>query len=46
MVQHTCDECGSEFAIKYDPDTCDDDPQYCPFCAELLIEFDTVDDDE
>ena len=45
-VSQTCDNCDSEFTIKYDIDTCDDDPQFCPFCGEMLIEFESVEDDE
>lgn len=45
-VNHSCDECGSEFTIKYDQELCEDDPQYCPFCGEMLIEFESVDDED
>jgi hypothetical protein len=45
-VHQTCDNCESEFTIKYDRERCEDDPSYCPFCGEMLIEFDTVDDDD
>jgi hypothetical protein len=45
-VHQTCDNCDSEFTIKYDPEACEDDPRFCPFCGEMLIEFDTVDDED
>ena len=45
-VHQTCDNCESEFTIKYDPEACEDDPRFCPFCGEMLIEFDTVDDED
>lgn len=45
-LQHTCDNCDSSFSIKYDADECDDDPSFCPFCGELMVEFEQVDDDE
>ena len=33
---HTCDECDSEFQLKYDIDKCDSDPTYCPFCSDPI----------
>lgn len=45
-VKHTCYNCESEFIIKYDVDSCEDDPQYCPFCAERMIEIDSEEEDD
>lgn len=30
-VEHTCDECGEHFVIRY---TSKQDIQFCPFCGE------------
>jgi hypothetical protein len=45
-LHHTCETCGSECYIKYDADQCDDDPSFCPFCAEKMIETDFDNDDD
>ena len=45
-IHHTCDNCDSEFTVKYDEESTDDDPHFCPFCGEMLIDIDEVDDDE
>jgi hypothetical protein len=45
-LNHTCDQCDSQFTIRYDEEVCEDSPQYCPFCSEMIIEFEQVDDDE
>lgn len=36
-LHHTCDNCDSEFTIKYNEEKCDDDPIYCPFCSEYIL---------
>lgn len=47
-LKHTCSQCDSVFSINYDPDYTEDDPQYCPFCAEMIVDIDeyTEEDDE
>ena len=46
-LNHTCNDCDSEFTIKYNEELCDDDPIYCPFCsAYLLLENDATQDDD
>ncbi len=36
-LQHfDCEECGAEFAIKTDMDI---DPQWCPYCGEVINTF-------
>jgi DNA replicative helicase MCM subunit Mcm2 (Cdc46/Mcm family) len=45
-MHHTCDNCDSEFTVKYDEELVDDKPQFCPFCSELLIDFEKVEDDD
>jgi DNA replicative helicase MCM subunit Mcm2 (Cdc46/Mcm family) len=45
-IHHICDNCGSEFHIKYDSSQCEDDPNFCPFCAEIMIETDFDDDED
>ena len=45
-LKHTCEACSSEFTIRYDENKCEDDPQYCPFCGEYLIETEDFDDEE
>jgi hypothetical protein len=37
---HSCEECSSEFQLKYDISKCDDDPIYCPFCSAYILEGD------
>ena len=43
---HTCDECDSEFQIKYEIDKTEDSPHYCPFCSSYILESDEANEDE
>jgi DNA replicative helicase MCM subunit Mcm2 (Cdc46/Mcm family) len=46
-LHHVCNECDSEFTIKYQEDKTESDPTYCPFCGEYLIETEErIDDDD
>jgi predicted nucleic acid-binding Zn-ribbon protein len=46
-INHTCDECDSEFQIRYDVEKCEDSPTFCPFCSSYILDKDEyVDDDE
>lgn len=40
-LHHTCSDCDSQFTIKYDPESCPDDPTYCPFCASYILDADS-----
>ena len=45
-LRHLCDECNSEFTLKYDEEIVESDPIHCPFCATYLLELEENDDDE
>lgn len=45
-LHHICDNCGSEFSIKYDEMQCEDDPHFCSFCGEFMVETDEFEDDD
>lgn len=45
-MHHTCDECGSEFSIKYDENQVESDPQNCPFCGEYIYELGDLEEDD
>lgn len=45
-VKHTCDNCDSKFTIKYDEEMVPDAPHFCPFCAEMIVDVDNLDEDE
>jgi DNA-directed RNA polymerase subunit RPC12/RpoP len=45
-LHHICDECGSEFTLKYDETLVEDDPQLCPFCGEYILELDEIEDED
>jgi DNA replicative helicase MCM subunit Mcm2 (Cdc46/Mcm family) len=45
-ITHTCENCDSTFTIKFDQEETDSDPSFCPFCGEMMIEYDFNDDDE
>ena len=45
-IHHTCEDCNSEFTIKYDPDICDSDPLHCPFCSAYILEPEEYDDED
>jgi hypothetical protein len=35
-IKHSCNDCDSNFIIRYDDRSCDSDPTYCPFCSGYL----------
>ena len=41
-LHHICDACASEFTIHYDENQCEDDPHFCPFCGEMLVDVEDV----
>ena len=46
-LNHTCDNCESEFTLKYNEDLCEDDPIYCPFCSSyILLDSNELQDDD
>jgi len=45
-LHHICDNCSSEFIIKYYEDDVEDSPSYCPFCAEYILEVDNIETEE
>lgn len=45
-LHHTCDNCSSEFTIKYDQEQVEDDPHFCSFCGEFMIETDNLQDED
>jgi DNA-directed RNA polymerase subunit RPC12/RpoP len=45
-LKHTCDNCDSEFTIKYDEENTETDPIHCPFCGEYLIEVEDFDNED
>jgi hypothetical protein len=45
-VKHSCDNCDSVFTIKYDEEMVPDAPHFCPFCAEMIIDVDNLDEDD
>ena len=47
QLKHTCENCNSSFRISYVETETEDDPHYCPFCGEYIIEDnDTLTDDD
>jgi hypothetical protein len=45
-MTHTCENCDSTFTIKYDEEQTDSDPGFCPFCGEMIIEYDINNNDD
>jgi DNA-directed RNA polymerase subunit RPC12/RpoP len=45
-LHHICDNCGSEFTIKYDEEKTETDPIHCPFCGEYLIEAEGFEEED
>jgi len=45
-LHHLCDECNSEFTLKYDEEIVESDPLHCPFCGTYILELEENDDDE
>jgi len=46
IINHYCEECDSEFTIKYDEEQCESDPLHCPFCSSYLFEIETKNDED
>jgi uncharacterized Zn finger protein (UPF0148 family) len=44
-LKHTCDNCEAQFKIVYDGDLAPDDPTFCPFCSEYIMEESEDSDD-
>lgn len=45
-LHHVCEACGSEFTIRYDENQCEDDPHFCSFCGEMLVDIEDISNDE
>ena len=45
-LNHTCDVCDSAFTIKYDENMAEADPAFCPFCGEMIIDYEFDEDEE
>jgi hypothetical protein len=41
-----CEDCDCTFYIVFDPDECQDEPNFCPFCASGLLDCDFSNDEE
>jgi len=37
-IHHKCDECGSEFSIKFNENEVEDSPHLCPFCGTYILD--------
>jgi DNA-directed RNA polymerase subunit RPC12/RpoP len=47
VLHHICNECSSEFTLKYNEEQTESDPQNCPFCGEYIYEdMDTIEDED
>jgi hypothetical protein len=46
ILTHTCETCDSSFTLKYDVEETDADPGFCPFCGEMIIEYESSDDED
>lgn len=46
QLKHNCESCDSEFTIKYDEEQVADDPKFCPFCCEMMLDSESEDDDD
>jgi len=45
-IKHSCDNCGSNFTIRFDEDQVEDNPSFCPFCAEMFVDIDELEEDD
>ena len=46
IVKHHCSNCDSKFTIHYDELDCEDEPKFCPFCAEYILEEELEQDED
>lgn len=37
-LKHTCENCESQYKIVYDDEVVADQPQFCPICAEYILD--------
>jgi hypothetical protein len=42
-LKHTCENCESDYKIVYDDEVVADQPQFCPICAEMIVDKDGED---
>lgn len=45
-LKHKCEECDSEFVVKYEENEVADRPTYCVFCASYILDEETEEYDE
>jgi DNA-directed RNA polymerase subunit RPC12/RpoP len=45
-LNHFCEDCESEFTIRYDEIKTEDDPRYCPFCSSYILDSEYEDNDD
>jgi len=45
-VHHHCEDCESEFTLRYDENKCEDDPTFCPFCGSYILDLETGEDED
>lgn len=45
-VHHHCEDCESEFTLRYDENKCEDDPIYCPFCSAYILDLEESGDED
>lgn len=43
-LTHICDDCDSEYTIRYDAEKCESDPQMCPFCGSYILDKKGIED--
>jgi hypothetical protein len=46
MLKHECEHCESKYKIMFTEEDCADNPRYCPFCSEYIIEEETEKDED
>jgi hypothetical protein len=45
-IKHTCEQCDSQFTIKYDENLTADSPHFCAFCGEMMFDVEQTYDEE
>ncbi len=45
-LHHICEECSSEFTIRYDDEQTEDSPHFCPFCGEMMVDVEDFEEED
>lgn len=45
-VKHSCSQCDSTYKVIFKEEETEDNPRFCPFCSDFIIEDETEQDED